>query len=297
MPLYRVSLIYQFGKKGWQENFWCEAATAKAAMHFTPAQRKAILQFRPHGTQLQAVKAFLHKNPRDGAVESYSETVVGSIDQSTPDLVTTAALIGLTTDVGRERKMLLRAWRDGFTLMKEGGSSDYTGVVKDHIFEYVAALKRTASTGPKLGLGYLTPATAAGTSMGKFRVSQFNQNLDGTVDAVLSPSDWTLLFSGQSGDFLGGKADVVFNGQNLREFPGLKGTVRVIKAVSPTITFAYTLCGGATTHAAHNVFVRNAIILFSPFDNFRFVEWRSRQTGRPIGLSRGRGRSIYRRVI
>lgn len=297
MPLFRTALLYRFQNHGWQENWWTEDVDASAATAFTDTEVGYLLEGRAFGTRLQAIKAYLHKDPRNGHTRIINNGVVpGNSTSNPPDTVSAAAFCNVGTMGPRSRRALIRCWQDEYIKHDLDGTPIKTSAANLALQNYSKAIRHAyAASKPSWGVAFMKPVNAPNQVAKRFPILEASFVSPNLTRMALTPADWTTLTTAADGGYATGTADVVFTGMHPKHWPGLSGRFRVVKHESPNIFIHYIPCF-LSVDQTNPGYIRNAIMEFFPCRTIDFIDWRFRRTGRPTILPRGRGRKKYLRM-
>jgi pimeloyl-ACP methyl ester carboxylesterase len=279
MAIWRMKVAFSYGNWGWEEQYWCDAATPTAPLFHTPGEIAKLLAPRPPGTKLLSFAAYAPFATAAGAINVINIAKPGvPVPTSTTADPGGVVLYGLiSTASGRARKLAIKVWTDGSVAFDVSGEPVFNGAVMGMLNDYASVLRASPAYGIAYQSGRNTPAGR------RFKVLQITQDGPGVAGIHLTPADYTLLVAQLP------YQQVTFTGRDKSTLVALKGSFAVLSQTSPTIQIPYQLPGGAQSWTPTKLFVHGITLNFTPFvGNIAPVDWRTRKIGRKKSLTRGR---------
>jgi hypothetical protein len=300
MPTYKVSHFYEFQTSGWQEVFYVTADTPQLATNLTDQELTQLLAMRARGVLFKAARAVEVYNPRVGILRPY-QTRRGFLIQGLdlgednprlkPDVAGTSLYARLEGTTGPSRPVFLRGLRDDVVNRDFDGAPDFSNV-RALFGQWLTVIKHQPA--------YQIRATrpASNPTAAPKKVIQVSTVVEDTVDCKFAPADYAALVGSLNTVFSGGTvAKVIVAGGNkdAHNLPGLRGIFNVIStdAVANTVRISYTLPAGVVgAQVPVKMTVRNLYYSFANITDGSMVDFRTRDTGRPTNLRRGRSRAV-----
>jgi hypothetical protein len=301
MPVYKISVYFEYQTAGWSEVYFCTADTPTAACAITNGNRDKILAPRMAGCLLKAIRAVENYNPRVGKLNPIGffrpPLVSGDIGfpgDKGPDVTSTAAYCRLAGVTGPSRPIFFRGLRDALIVRNTDGTPFFGSWTSfaDNLLAWM-----------KSGSPYQIRATAPASQANcrKFKVLGVTQISPGRCALRLSAADYGEM-EGTKNQAWNGALDskilVAGGSTDMHNFPGLKGEFLVLlwDTAGKTIHVSYDLPFAiAGEQEPMKLTVRNLRYTFANIDALTSVDFRSRDTGRPTNLRRGRSRPVMRR--
>jgi hypothetical protein len=306
MP-WQVAQIYEFQRHGWQEVYYSAAGTAEQAASLIPSSQQTMLAPRPPGTVLKGIRVVDVYNPRIGVYRplgtvrgSYAPGAGSPMDETerAPDVSQTAIMLRLGAAAGPSRPIFIRGLRDTLVKRYDDGLPNWSA-----ISSYISAIFKviTGESGQNpYAIRSTKPVSQAVAA--KVPVKTVVRIDDGKARLNLEAADYTLISVHKNFVFDGGQTSKVIvqgGSADWHDMPGLKGIFRVLQWDDATnsivIPYRVPLQSNAT-YGPKKMTVRNLYYDFNAITEYSRVDFRTRDTGRPTGLSRGRSRKAQSRT-
>lgn len=276
MGMYKIVVFYRLHAQGWTETFYREAASAVQASQLNWNFEGRAIALRAVGTEYMGHRASAVSGPREVFLSLPPAPLIAGIVQhgdGAPDITAVSGLIRLHSQSGASRHLWLRGLPDANTIREStGGASVPTAAYKQMIQQYIQAMTQN-----DLRIRQLSTNVANTASI----VSMVNVNPPQSGYLELrtagAPPAWS------QGD------TVVVRGPSTEDYPWLKGTFKIqsmtaqgfiirVGADADSITASRSVILAARRHAYE----------YPEIDSGQFVRWGTHDTGRPIGVPRGR---------
>jgi hypothetical protein len=278
MPTFRVNFFFSEFKQGWVETWYIDQASLAAATVKGNLLAPILTGPRTIHTNCDAMR-IIQVNPpvpRRGALVAINQT--GSRPDGVPlfseaeDVVQTCAFMQAQFLDGSKRTAMLRGLAD-------------TDVVRD---------PGTGRSLPTVALNGLLNVLQAQLSADNWELRRYASAIVGTVvnkiDADPVNSQFTRLTGPGSPAYNVGDP-IHFTGVPLPQVPWLKGQWQVKATTLTSVSIAYVYPLGAPVLPLR-MFQWPSQYTYVPFNGWTFRDFRTRKTGRPTGLTRGRSSGV-----
>jgi hypothetical protein len=283
MAIFKQVWFFTQFNQGWTETYYLDVANLTFAASPDIATQNVIMGTKIFSVNCTAVRASDVTAPRTSKITAL--TLTGQSPPSSalrPDITSTAALVRLFSPGGYPiRSVDLRGLDDFYTERDANtGQSIPNALLRGKINDFIA--KIADPRGPYKIKHFNNDLVAnplhAVTSIHPNAINANQADIE-TPDAAAAPIGTAIVFRGIPQD----------------DLPGLKGTFVVLANSGVALTINYRYRGRTTLYLPTNGFWRKALYTYAGMIDGTFIRFISRQTGRPITPSRGRGRAVIRR--
>ena len=301
MATWQVEHAFEFQRHGWKEVYYITADTAADAASFTASSVRAFLDMRTPGVLFKAIKVTDVYNPRVGLLRpigvrrnDYSGNL-GSTEGRLPDVAQTAVYCRLSAASGPSRPVFYRGLQDINVRRNADGTPYFPSILPS-----LQEMKRVITQAPAYQIRSTRPGSNVTASPKKILSVQHIG--DGETRVFLKAADYAALHGNMNQVFDGGTvAKVLIQGGSVdsHNLPGLKGIFRVLRwgEVANSLDIAYNIPLGVLEPVTpQKLTVRNLWYQFNDITDLTPTDFRSRDTGRPTSLQRGRSRRVQSRL-
>jgi hypothetical protein len=299
MPIWKVSHFFEFGTAGWSEIYHSTAATAEQAADLSPASVLTFLDRRAPGVLFKAIRVVDVHNPRVGTLRPINvyrdelDIAPGADDPYVkPDVAGTSFYCRLSAAAGPSRPLFLRGLQDGIVLRKRDGTPRLTWAAV-----WLREMETIMKNAPAYEILSIRPSSFPQAR--NYKVLAVEKVQAGVCKLTLSNADGGQLVTDQNKVFNGNqdwKVIVSGGSADAHDFPGLRGVFTVLGVDGPSIKISYDLPFQlAGPQAPKKLKVRNLYYVSNPITKATGIDFRTRDTGRPTNLRRGRSRKVLSR--
>lgn len=286
MAFTKIVIFYNQGPRGFSETYWLPDQNPKAAADgLTNQFLNAMVGFRAQNTSIYAIRASNEGPPRLSYLRLAGfqfQGASGLTAESLPDVITTTAVVRLSSAAGVTRRVFLRGLPDDLVVRNIFARDTPPAAMIAAIDKYTKAL---ATAGMQIRYQLRPPAGGLA----------FQQ-----VSALIQPPDLPqytqITFVPVAGFAPVTGANIVFSGidPRLRDFPRIAKITSVgVIGVTQTLNIAYRMPAGGLVSPA-KMKMLNLVYGLSPIAEGDFERFSEHKTGRPFGLLRGRSRAVLR---
>jgi hypothetical protein len=289
MSVWRVVWQFRLANRGWTETYYRDYPTPGSIELFSAATRNARMACSPSSVVLESISFIADQPATIGVFSSRVSRIfqVGQIGSfsyqavtSQPDAPTIAAFCRLRTELGVGRGLWLRGLPDAAVTYSDNLVSNPELGLREKINTWISHLTRQPFTSMKRFI------PAENSVPGWVTNLAVHTGNPAWTRVTITPFDplWVV------------GSLVRITRMPGRAVPGLKGIFTVVGVEDESIVIGYRM---PTTAASIVTFgvpqARRVVADYQALTNGEFVRFSSRDTGRPTGVPRGRGRAAIRR--
>lgn len=268
MSVFKVTGFYSLGVYGWTETFYMDKADAATA--YTSYAQNSVFRspMKADGVRWIGVRVSEEGGVRRGLVYHFPGNPGGQTNR--PDLAKVAALVQFQGDDGAKRNMWLRGLRDSSTIFGYDGGSLPSAQLSQQFTDWKNDI---------VAEGWLIKRLLS--------IDSNPWNLVTLAEESGVQSNYTQLTCQDALGFTEGDR-VYFSGVNRCLFPQLTGQFTVLSVTGNTFIIQAKWWNKASSLQPLEMRCRAADYEYLGITNGNIARFTARDTGRPIGLSRGR---------
>lgn len=266
MPFYKLSFIFKLIDQGWTESYYVQEPTATAAINIDPLTMGKFIDFRAQQTVLQAVRAVEVGGVRRGVVLPVNRR--GQSSGATPDITGATAQIAYSSPDGHNRKLWVRGLADADVVRAADGSSQPSAFLNAGLLRMIDQV-----TYKPFRIQFLTAQPKYSN------LTLMPQTGNDAITTVNFPPAQTTPIPGEYVRFFGYDRCILHN---------FSAPFRVLAATAGQFSIPYKWRLKDASYAPANLQWAKVVYGYDPIATGGFVQFTTRKTGRPFGLSRGR---------